>query len=105
MSTRTYFRAIARHLAVAVLAAGILAAMAVRASGRHNPTPEQLARQRAATPVGMVYVPAGAFWVGSDDSGAGGEARPPRRVFVRERFPGRSRDPKAAALPLPPRCS
>src|SRR5260370_12840793 len=102
MSTRTYFRPIARHLGVAVLAAGILAAMAVRASGRHNPTPEQLARQRAATPVGMVYVPAGTFWMGSDDPDADGDARPRRRVYVGSFYLGRTEVTNAEFLRFRP---
>jgi formylglycine-generating enzyme required for sulfatase activity len=46
------------------------------------PSAAELARQRAATPPGTVFVPAGPFWMGSNDPDAEEDARPMRRVFV-----------------------
>jgi formylglycine-generating enzyme required for sulfatase activity len=46
------------------------------------PAAAELARQRAATPAGMVFVPAGYFWMGTNDADADEDARPRRRVFL-----------------------
>jgi formylglycine-generating enzyme required for sulfatase activity len=67
-------------LAVSLIGAGL--AYAALVTWARGPSDAELARQRAATPSGMVFVPAGPFWMGSDDGDADGDARPRRRVSV-----------------------
>jgi formylglycine-generating enzyme required for sulfatase activity len=87
---RIRVRPVARHLSATVLTGVILAVVLIHTSWSRGPTPEQLARQRAATPAGMVFVPAGAFWMGSDEPDADGDARPRRRVYVASFYIGRT---------------
>jgi formylglycine-generating enzyme required for sulfatase activity len=46
------------------------------------PSAAELAHQRAATPPGMVFIPAGYFWMGTNDADADEDAKPRRRVFL-----------------------
>jgi len=51
---------------------------------------EASARLHASTPAGMVAVPAGRFWMGSDDADADEDARPRRKVWVDSFYIGRT---------------
>jgi formylglycine-generating enzyme required for sulfatase activity len=71
-----------RKLAGIIAAALVVCALATW--GRKPALPDAGAdkAQRARTPKGMVYVPAGECLIGSDDADADDDARPLRRVFV-----------------------
>jgi len=64
--------------ALAVLLLGVLLAWSLRVLGRQRA--EQAAY--APPPTGMVFVPAGWFWMGSDDPEAEVNERPRRRVYL-----------------------
>jgi formylglycine-generating enzyme required for sulfatase activity len=72
------------------LASAALAVLLICTAWGRVPTLQQLARQRAATPAGMVFVPAGPFWMGSDDPDAEQDTRPRRRVDLASFYIGRT---------------
>src|SRR5262245_50417633 len=74
-------------VAIALMFVGVTA-IAFRAP--RTPSALELARQRAATPSGFVFVPAGEFWMGSDDPDADADAQPKRRVVVSSFYIGRT---------------
>src|SRR6266852_9912705 len=53
-------------------------------------TPQELARQRAATPAGMVFVPGGPFLMGTDDPDADEDARPRHSITLSSFYIGRT---------------
>jgi formylglycine-generating enzyme required for sulfatase activity len=73
----------------AALAGAAAVLVTVGALARRAPSVEEVARLSAATPAGMVLVPAGPFWMGSDDADAEEDARPRRRVWLRSFIIGR----------------
>jgi formylglycine-generating enzyme required for sulfatase activity len=73
--------AIAALLTV-LAAGGALALYAALASAPREVDAATRAVEQAATPPGMVYIPGGAFWSGTDDPDADEDARPRRRVYV-----------------------
>jgi formylglycine-generating enzyme required for sulfatase activity len=72
------FRALVPLLAVGVLAIWFVA----RSRQPVMPSAAQVARERASTPPGMVYVPAGWCILGTDDPESDDDVRPARRVWV-----------------------
>jgi formylglycine-generating enzyme required for sulfatase activity len=72
-----------RAFALGLLGLGAITAVGFRAlSYPRLPAPAQIAVERAATPPGMVYVPAGEAILGTDDPDAEEDARPARRAFL-----------------------
>src|SRR3954452_25158256 len=79
-----------RRLAAAAMLAALGAGVFVSRAAAPGPTTQVQTRQRAATPPGLVYVPAGAFWMGSDEPDADDDARPRRRVNIGSFYIGRT---------------
>jgi formylglycine-generating enzyme required for sulfatase activity len=82
MRTVWPYRSMARPLAASLLAATGAVGLVVAVTYQRGPRPNELALQRAVTPHGMVFVPAGPFWMGSADPDAEEDCRPRRRVSV-----------------------
>src|SRR5438270_354757 len=99
-----------RRLSAAAVTTAVLVSAALSILTRRGSGPEALARQRAATPPGMVFVPAGAFWMGSDDADAEEDSRPRRWVSVDSFYIGRTEVTNAefrrfrTAFAYPPGC-
>jgi formylglycine-generating enzyme required for sulfatase activity len=60
----------------AILLAGSAAALALWVTAPAPQSAAAVSRQRAETPPGMVLVPAGPFWAGTDDADADEDSRP-----------------------------
>src|SRR5438105_141507 len=79
-----------RYHFAAALTAVLGAVLIVSCAVRQGPTLQELARQRAATPSGMVFVPAGPFRMGTDEPDADEDARPRHRVSLPSFYIGRT---------------
>lgn len=81
---------IIRRFVAAALAGAAAAGLVAALHTPRVPSTAELARQRASTPDGMVFVPACRFWMGSNDADAEEDARPRRRVWVASFYIGRT---------------
>jgi formylglycine-generating enzyme required for sulfatase activity len=75
-------RSLAALTVLALATAGVFAAGRLTGVIRPEVSATTQAKERAATPPGMVYVPGGDFYQGSDDPDADPEVKPRHSVFV-----------------------
>src|SRR5258708_34508802 len=74
----------------AALIAAAAAGMLVSRTALRGPSARETAHQRAATPSGMAFVPAGPSWRGTDDRDADENARPSGRLSLCSFYMGRT---------------